>query len=538
MAKMLLTGNEAFARGAMDAGLSLASSYPGTPSTEILEYLARHFSGHAEWALNEKIALETAIGASWAGRRALCSLKHVGLNVAADPLMTVAYLGVRGGLVVVVADDPGAFSSQNEQDSRFYARFAGLPCLEPADSQEAYDYVRLAFDLSEEFRLPVLVRSVTRVSHACSEVVTGSRRAANDLALTRDPARLIAVPANVNALHRALNERQPQVKSRVAASGLNRLAGAAAGPDRPGVIACGSAANYVREATADFDLFQVGAYPVDEQALAAFTAGRSAVWVLEEGAPLVEEQVRRFCPAARGRLSGDIAREGEIAPEIFRHFLGAAAGAAGLPLPPRPPVMCPGCSHRELYVSLKAAGPAFTTGDIGCYTLGAAPPLAALDTCLCMGAGISNAAGIAAQGVRRVAAVIGDSTFLHSGLPALVSAVYNRANILVLILDNASVAMTGHQPTPLTGVNARGEKTTPVSLESLCRACGVVSVTVVDPFRRQETERLINEKLDADGVNVIISRRPCVLAERRAKGGAAAADRGRCRRAGGEAVAP
>lgn len=516
MEKTLSPGNEAIARGAIDAGISLASSYPGTPSTEIMEYLAGHFSGHAEWALNEKIALETAIGASWAGRRALCSMKHVGINVAADPLMTFAYLGARGGLVLAVADDPGAFSSQNEQDSRFYARFAGIPCLEPADSQEAYDFTRLAFDLSEQFALPVMLRSVTRVSHACSVFAAAPARPENPLCLEKDPARLIAVPAHVRDCHRTLNARWKEIVKWSAGSGLNSVSGRG----RPrAVVACGSALNYLRESKLEYDLLRVAAYPVDESLIGSFVAGREEVWVLEECAPFVEEVVRRHFPAARGRLSGDIAMEGEIAPEIFRIFVSGAPGAGArapeMPLPVRPPVMCAGCSHRELYVALKAAGPAFTTGDIGCYTLGAAPPLRALDTCLCMGAGISNAAGIAAQGVRRVAAVIGDSTFLHSGIPALVSAVYNHADILVLILDNSSVAMTGHQPTPLIGVDAQGRATPPVSLEDICRACGAGSVTVTDPFRRAETESLIREKLEAGGVNVIISRHPCVLAARR-----------------------
>ncbi len=508
--KVLLSGNEAIGRGAIEAGISFAISYPGTPATEILEYLAKKFTGGAEWAINEKIALETAIGASYAGKRALCSMKHVGLNVAADPLMTAAYLGIRGGLVLVVADDPGAYSSQNEQDSRIYAQFAKIPCLEPADAQEAKDMVIAAFELSEKIELPVMVRTLTRVSHASSPVTINKPRQQNALSIEKNPERLLAVPSNVVRLHKVLNEKQDMLVAWAGSSGLNKIV---KNGQKKGIIACGVTSMYAQEYGNDFALMKIATYPFPENMIEAFVKGLEEVWVLEEGEPIVEELALKYFPRVKGKISGDLSREGELGPDALAPYVWKVP-PMGLDMPDllkRPPVMCPGCPHREFYKSLVAAGPSFTAGDIGCYTLGASPPLKALDTCLCMGASISKAAGIAKQGVKRVAAVIGDSTFLHSGIPALISAVYNRANILVIVMDNASTAMTGHQPTPLTGITAKGEEGGKVSLDELCRACGVTSLEVVDPFNHESTEKLIREKLDADGVNIIISRRPCVL---------------------------
>ncbi len=508
--KELLSGNEAIGRGAIEAGISLAVSYPGTPATEILQYLAANFEGEAEWALNEKIALETAIGASYAGKRAICSMKHVGLNVAADPLMTSAYLGIKGGLVIVIADDPGAYSSQNEQDSRIYAKFAKIPCLEPADAQEAKDIVISAFELSEKIELPVMVRTLTRVSHASSPVTIGEPGKPNELSLEKNPERLLAVPSNVVRLHKALNQKQGALMQWAESSGLNKIVREGR---KKGIIACGVASMYAREYGDDFALLKISAYPFPEKIIKEFVEGLEEVWVLEEGEPIVEEITRKYFPAVKGKLSGDLNREGELGPDAMAsHVWGTPpVPVDSADLLKRPPVMCPGCPHREFYKSLVAAGPSFTAGDIGCYTLGSAPPLKAMDTCLCMGASISKAAGISKQGVKRVAAVIGDSTFLHSGVPALISAVYNNADILVVIMDNASTAMTGHQPTPLTGITAKGEQGGKISLEDLCKACGVASLEVIDPFNHESTEKLIGEKLEAKGVNVIISRRPCVL---------------------------
>ncbi len=513
--KELFSGNEAIARGAIEAGISLAIGYPGTPSTEIIETLARTFSGQAMWAVNEKVALETATGVSYAGRRSLCTMKHVGLNVALDPLMTAAYLGIKGGLVVIVADDPGAYSSQNEQDTRHLARFAKIPCLEPSDSQEAKDMVVLAFELSEKVSLPVIVRPVTRVSHSYSPVSLSEPRPEKPLNIIKHPPTMIAVPSHVIACHKTLNEKQTDLVQWTTSSGLNKSS--KTDSHKKGVIACGIAYHYAKEFLKDFAFLKIGAYPFDEGLIAQFVKGLEEVWVLEEGYPYIEEIALKYSNGVKGRHSGHIPKEGELGPEAaMRYILGltseTATPVSEYPLPGRPPVMCPGCPHREFYHSLNAAGPNFVAGDIGCYTLGAAPPLSALDTCLCMGASIGQAAGLSYQGVRRVVAVLGDSTFLHSGITGLISAVYNRANILVAILDNSAVAMTGHQPTPATGITVKGEQGGRVSLEEVCRACGVDSVEVISPYaNKDDNTALIRKRLDSDGVHVIISRAPCVL---------------------------
>lgn len=513
----LLTGDDAIARGAIEAGISLATSYPGTPATEILEYLSHNFSGNVEWAVNEKVALETAIGASYAGKRSICSMKHVGVNVASDPLMTAAYLGIKGGLVLAVADDPGAYSSQNEQDSRFYAKFAKIPCLEPADSQEAKDMTIKAFELSEQTGLPVMVRTVTRISHTYSPVELGAIREQNPLSLQKDPGNMIAVPSNVLRCHRNLNEKQEKLKQWGAESGLNR---SFKNGQKKGIITCGIGYDYAREYGVEHALLKISYYPIDEKLIEDFVKDMEEVWVLEEGEPMVEEIARQYSSRVKGKISGEISSTGELGPDVLAQYIkgwseGVGSSKASKPLPPRPPALCAGCPHSKLYTALKAAKPAFTAGDIGCYTLGANPPYQIVDTCLCMGAGISKAAGISKQGVKRVAAVIGDSTFIHSGIPALINAAYNKANILVFILDNSAIAMTGHQPTPLIGITVKGEAGGKTSLEDLCKACGVTSVEVTDPYDVEKTEALIKEKLDSEGVNVIISRRPCVFVLRK-----------------------
>jgi len=515
--KEILSGDDAIGRGAIEAGISLATSYPGTPATEILQYIARHFDGDAEWSVNEKVAFETAVGASYAGKRALCSMKHVGVNVASDPLMTAAYLGLKGGLVLAVADDPSAYSSQNEQDSRFYAKFAKIPCLEPSDSQEARDMTIIAFDLSEKMGLPVMVRAVTRVCHAYSPVTLVPVRDQNPLSLQKDPANMIAVPGNVLRCHNNLNKKQEDLVKWGADSGLNRIF---KNGQKKGIIACGIGHAYAREYDPEYAILKISYYPFEETMIEEFVKGLEEVWVFEEGEPFVEEIARRYSSLVKGKISGEINSTGELGPDVLDEDTSSSTSnqpshVLPMPLPSRPPVLCPGCPHGRFYEALKAVKPAFTAGDIGCYTLGANPPYQIIDSCLCMGAGISKAAGIAKQGVKRVAAVIGDSTFIHSGIPALINAGYNRANILVLILDNSSVAMTGSQPTPLTGITAKGVEGGKVSLEDICRACGVSSVEVVDPYDVEKTKVLLNAKLDAEGVHVVISRRSCILVKKR-----------------------
>lgn len=508
---MLMSGNEAIGRGAIEAGISFAVSYPGTPATDILEYLARSFPGPVQWAVNEKVALETAVGVSYTGRRVVCSMKHVGLNVAADPLMTAAYLGVKGGLVLVIADDPGAYSSQNEQDSRFFARFAKIPCFEPSDAQEAKEMMLRAFDLSEELELPVMLRTITRISHALAPVTLDDIRPPNPLALEKNPAKMLAVPSNVIRCHKALNAKQAALRDRIESAGVNR---ASRRPGiRSGIIACGLAYTYAKEYGDGYDVLKISGYPFPERRIEEFVKGLDEVWVLEEGYPFVEETVRKYSATVKGKMSGELPAEGELGPDAMAKYVPGWGGNGSAPavLPLRPPVLCAGCPHREFYKALIEATPSFTAGDIGCYTLGAAPPLQALDTCLCMGASIAKAAGISSQGVKRVAAVIGDSTFIHTGIPALINAVYNKANILVVIMDNASTAMTGHQPTPLTGITAKGEEGGKVVLEELCRACGVASVTTLSPYKVAENTAVLREKLEAEGVNVVISCGPCIL---------------------------
>jgi indolepyruvate ferredoxin oxidoreductase alpha subunit len=520
MNRDILSGDDAIGRGAIEAGISLATSYPGTPATEILLYIARHFDGDAEWAVNEKVALETAIGASYAGKRALCSMKHVGVNVASDPLMTVAYLGIKGGLVLAVADDPGAYSSQNEQDSRFFAKFAKIPCLEPSDSQEAKDMTIMAFELSETTGLPVMLRTVTRISHAYSPVEIGKIRKQNPLALQKDPANMIAVPSNVLKCHINLNSKQESLRQWGDEAKLNKTF---KNGQKKGIITCGLGYAYAKEYGPEYAILKISYYPFAETLIEEFVKGLEEVWVLEEGEPIIEEIARRYSSKVKGKISGEISRTGELGPDVLVPYIPGWSTKQNNyklsnPLPMRPPVLCPGCPHSKLYDALKAVNPTFTAGDIGCYTLGANPPYQIVDTCLCMGAGISQAAGISKQGVKRVAAVIGDSTFIHSGIPALINAVYNKANILVLILDNSATAMTGHQPTPLTGLTAKGTEGGKTSLEGLCKACGVNSIEVVDPFELEKTETVLREKLDSEGVNVVISRRPCVfLIKRKSK---------------------
>ncbi|MDX9714440.1 MAG: thiamine pyrophosphate-dependent enzyme [Dissulfurispiraceae bacterium] len=511
--KILMSGNEAIAVGAVEAGISLAVGYPGTPSTDIIEYLAKNFKGNAQWVLNEKIALETAIGASYAGKRALCTMKHVGLNVASDPLMSITYLGIKGGLTLLVADDPGAYSSQNEQDSRYFARFANMPCFEPSDAQEAKDMTKAAFDLSEEFKLPVMVRSVTRISHSATPVELSDSRPENPLSLEKDPAHMLAVPSNVIRCHKELNDKYARLAGWSVSSVYNKVTRTGF---KKGIISSGIAYAYANEAGAEYNMLKIDFYPFPEKIIEDFVKNLDEVWIMEEGEPLIEDIARRYHKNVRGKLSGDFEREGELGPDAMIHqSIDTSETRACMvgqeELPKRPPVMCPGCPHRELYKALKDAVPVFTTGDIGCYTLGATPPLAAMDTCLCMGASISKAAGISYQGVKRVAAVIGDSTFLHSGIPALISAVYNKANILVLILDNSCVAMTGHQPTPLVGQTAKREQGGSICLKDLCAACGPASVDVVNPYKFEEASKKIKERLDQEGVHVIISESPCVL---------------------------
>jgi len=514
MEKALMLGAEAIARGAIEAGISYATSYPGTPATQILEYIAQNTDIPCEWSINEKVALEVAYGVSLTGRRVLCSMKHVGLNVAADPFMTLSYLGVRGGLVLVVGDDPGAYSSQNEQDSRFYAYFAKIPCLEPFDGETAKSYTKIAFDISEELGLPVMIRSQTRLLHCYSPVTLENIKSQKNINLFKDPQHLIAIPAHVIPLHKELNAKQSKILKIFEKYKFNEII---PGNEKIGIIACGLTFTYALELGEDFPILKITAYPVEEGLLKEFLSKVEDVIVLEEGYPFLEKIIRCFHPKVKGKLSGDLPLEGELGPDSLLKLFGKERKDTIISVPKRPPFLCPGCPHREFYKALLEAKPNFVTGDIGCYTLGCLPPLSALDTCLCMGASISKAVGIAKQGVKRVAAVIGDSTFWHSGIPALINAVYNKADILVCILDNSVVAMTGHQPTPYLGLTAKNEKTKKLSVVEICKACRVDSVCEIDPFKKEEMISALKKGLDTPGVHVVISKRPCVFVAKKFK---------------------
>lgn len=516
MDKQLMSGNEAIARGAIEAGISYASSYPGTPATQILEYIANNSNVKAEWSINEKIAYEVAYGVSLTGRRAICSMKHVGLNVASDPFMTSAYLGVRGGLVLAVGDDPGAYSSQNEQDSRFYANFAKILCLEPSTAQEAKDMTINAFDISEILGLPVMIRGITRLLHCLSPVKIGKIKPEKEIKIEKSPDTLLAIPKNVVRLHRELNRKQIKIKEIIQKYKFNKIF---YGKGKTGIIACGLTYMYAKELGIDLPILKISAYPVDDYIIKEFVKDLREVIVLEEGYPFVESLVRKYKKNVKGKLSGELPLEGEMGPEpLLKLFDKSYTVNVLTNLIPRPPVLCAGCPHREFYKALNEAKPTFVTGDIGCYTLGANPPLKAIDTCLCMGASISKAAGISSQGVKKVAAVIGDSTFIHSGIPALINAVYNKANILVCILDNSVVAMTGHQPTPEIGITAKGEKTKKLNIAELCKACGADYVEVVNPYDKATTLKAIEKGLNSPGVNVVISEKPCILIAKKLKG--------------------
>lgn len=517
--KEILSGNEAIARGSFEAGVKVASAYPGTPSTEILENITNYQSIDASWAPNEKVALEVVIGASFGGVRAIACMKHVGVNVAADPLFTFSYTGVGGGMVLVAADDPEMHSSQNEQDSRNYAKFAKLPLLEPADSQECKDFTRLAFVLSEQFDTPVIIRSCTRISHGKSVVTLGEPVSGlPEPRLVKDPPKLVMLPGNARRRH-------PQVERRL-------LDLAAYGDDWEinrselrstdiGIICTGVTFQYVREALPEASTLKLGmVYPLPKNKIREFANQVSKLFVVEELDPFIEEQVRAMGIAVTGKEI--IALCGELSPGRIRD---AFAGAGIIPsrqpdvvadeqLIQRPPNMCPGCPHRGVFFLLNRAN-AYVTGDIGCYTLGFMPPLNAMDTCICMGASISTASGIVRalppEEQQRVVAVIGDSTFLHTGVNSLMEMAYNRAPATVLILDNRITAMTGRQENPASGFNLQCERSPEVDIAALCRALGIRHVRVVDPYQLEETRAVLSEEMARPEPSVIITNRPCCL---------------------------
>jgi len=527
MTKRYLLGNEAIAHAAVEASVDFTSGYPGTPSSEVIDILRVRGERplYVEWSVNEKVAFENALAAAWCGLRALVTMKHVGLNVAADPLMTSGYTGVNGGFVIMSADDPFAHSSQNEQDSRIYARFAHLPCLDPATIQEAHDMVIDAFALSEELGLPVIFRPTTRICHSRSDVAIGKTgKGSRKGEFPRDPGRFVLIPANARPLHRALNEKQPKVVQALAARGYNRYA-------RRGdtaVIAGGIGATYVEEVLpGEVSFGKIGAYPVEWEALRSFVQGHRRVLVIEEGEPVIEELVRQVSGniPVSGKLDGAVPSEGELSTAAVSAILAAQgvipkpSARAPVPVqgvPMRPPIMCAGCMHRPTFFAMKKVWrDAVYPSDIGCYTLGL--QLGMVDTTICMGSAPSLGSGINHSGdPREVVATIGDSTFLHSGIPGLLNAVYNGAEMTLVILDNRTTAMTGHQPNPVSGMTAGGETKAPVSLEAICRACGVSFVETVSPYDLPSTIEVMKAAKAQKGVKVVIAKQPCVITARRA----------------------
>ena len=510
----LLLGDEAVALGAVHAGISGVYAYPGTPSTEITEYIQAHAPEvRSRWCTNEKTAMEAALGMSYAGKRALVCMKHVGMNVAADAFVNSAITGVNGGLVVLAADDPSMHSSQNEQDSRFYGKFAMIPILEPSSQQEAYDMMPYAYALSERLKLPVLMRVVTRLAHSRAEIAVREPLAQNMLNPDNEPTHWVLLPANARRQYASLVEKQGQLLASSEESPYNK---SEAKKSKLGVIACGIAYNYVMENepyNQGIPVLKVSQYPLPEEMIKTFASQCEALLIAEDGQPMVEEQVKSLLGAEyvlKGRLTGDLPRMGELTPDSVGKALGVVvepAYANAQNVMPRPPALCQGCGHRDVYDALNKVASEYPDarifGDIGCYTLGALPPFRAIDSCVDMGASITMAKGAADAGVHPAIAVIGDSTFTHSGMTGLLDAVNDKSNITVLLSDNLTTAMTGGQDS--AGTN---------KFEAICLGLGVepehVRVVVPLPKNMEEITRIIREEIAYEGVSVIIPRRECM----------------------------
>ncbi len=512
--KMLMLGNEAVARGLYEAGCSFVSSYPGTPSTEITEYVAKYDEVYAEWAPNEKVAMEAAFGAALAGRRSFCGMKHVGLNVAADPLFTITYTGVNAGMVIAVADDAGMHSSQNEQDSRHYAMSSKIPMLEPSDSAEALEFTKLAFDISEQFDTPVLVKMCTRIAHSQSVVTKGDRvEVKKDYQKT--PQKYIMMPGNAKLRHPVVEERTKALTEYAETAAINVIE--AGKSNKKGIITSSTSYQYVKEVLGDeYPVYKLGMiWPMPKKAILDFANSVEELIVVEELDGFIEAHCQSLGLSPKGKEAFGMI--GELSQNIVREKFGVDSVCGvkvDAAIPNRPPVMCAGCPHRGLFYTL-AKNKITVIGDIGCYTLGAVAPLNAIDAVVCMGASISglhgfNKANEGASDAKSVA-VIGDSTFMHSGMTGLVNIAYNSSNSTVIILDNSITGMTGHQQNPTTGYNLKGDPAAKINLEALCKAVGIERVRVVDPYDLNECDTVIKEELAADEPSVIISRRPCAL---------------------------
>lgn len=507
-----MLGNEAIARGAYEAGVKVSAAYPGTPSTEISEHIALYEDIYAEWSPNEKVATEVAIGASISGVRAMASMKHVGVNVASDPLYTVSYSGVNGGLVLVAADDPGLYSSQNEQDTRCVARAAMVPVLEPSDSQEAKDFVKFAYELSETYDTPVIVRTTTRLAHSQGTVTLEERIVPEDKTYERNPAKFVMMPANAIGRHVYVEKRMKAL----AEDGCKFAVNHAEYLDTSiGFITSGIPYQYVKEVCPNASVLKLGmVHPLPRKLIEEFASKVDKLYIFEELEPVIEEQVKSWGIEAvgkelftvQGEYSANMIRE-----KILKETVGSKEPAK---VPARPPILCPGCPHRSVFSVLSRLG-IHAAGDIGCYTLGAVPPLSVIDTTICMGASISTLHGMEkAKGkeyIKNWVAVIGDSTFMHTGVNSLMNMVYNQGSGTVIILDNSTTGMTGHQDHAATGKTLKGETVPAISIYELCKAMGVAHVVKADAFDTKELERIIKEETASDTVSVIIAQAPCVL---------------------------
>ncbi|MGD0727715.1 MAG: indolepyruvate ferredoxin oxidoreductase subunit alpha [Spirochaetia bacterium] len=538
--RALLSGNEAIARGAWEAGVTVATGYPGTPSTEILES-ARAYADdiYCEWSPNEKVALEVAAGACLAGARTIVTMKHVGLNVAADPLMTLAYIGTVGGLVVCVADDPGMHSSQNEQDTRHYARFGKVPILEPSDSQEAKDFLKLALEISETYTTPVLLRSTTRVSHSSGAVTLGERRPAVPLpGFQKNPQKFVPVPLHARPMRDRLEERLAALAAAANTSPANRIEW---GDRSLGIIAEGIAYQYVRELAPEASVLKIGwVWPFPDELIREFAAGVRRLLIVEELDPILEEHVRSLGIACEGRNL--VPGIGELSSDRLAAALGKSAPTASFKidedLPARPPVLCPACPHRGIFSALGKFD-VVVTGDIGCYSLGVFPPLKRIDTILCMGGGISMAHGMQkadekradkSRTLPRVVGIVGDSTFFHSGITGLLDIAYNKGAATIIVVDNRITAMTGHQEHPGTGRTLLGEDTITATVEDFGRACGIKNIATVDPYDLKEATETIRKALESDEPWLIVARSPCPLYTKKSVGPARRVDQELCKK--------
>ena len=531
--RKIMLGNEAIARGAFEAGVKVSAAYPGTPSTEISENIVKYPEIYAEWSPNEKVAMEVAIGASISGVRAMASMKHVGVNVASDPLYTISYGGVNGGLVLVAADDPGLYSSQNEQDTRCVARAAMVPVLEPSDSQEAKDFVKLAFDLSEQYDTPVIVRTTTRLSHSQGPVTLCDRVEPEDKVYERNPAKFVMMPGNAKGRHIFVEQRLKKMAEDACDMAINRME---INDTKIGFIASGIAYQYVKEACPEASVLKLGlVHPLPKKLIEEFAKKVDTLYIFEELEPVFEEQIKSWGISCIGKEIFTV--QGEYSANMIRKAIlkQETQTKAPVQVPARPPILCPGCPHRSVYSVLNKLK-IHAAGDIGCYTLGAVAPLSVVDTTVCMGASISTLHGMEkAKGkdyIKNWVAVIGDSTFMHTGVNSLMNMVYNQGTGTVMILDNSTTGMTGHQDHAATGKTLMGKEVAAIDIPNLCKAIGVKNVVEVNAFDITTLEKVIKEEIAKDEVSVIITKSPCVLLKGQKFTKKCVADADKCKKCG------